>query len=64
LRFEGTISWRDESVDRRFASIVPETGIRRIFTNKNKYNWQNRLYLSRNKRKWRMLAKKYKDEIE
>jgi hypothetical protein len=36
LRGEGTRIWRDELVDKRFTSVDPETGIRRIVTNKNK----------------------------
>jgi hypothetical protein len=35
LRSEETRSWREELVDKRFTSIEPEIGIRRIVTNKD-----------------------------
>jgi hypothetical protein len=50
-------------VDKRFASIDVETGIRSIVANKNKDNWKKiGLYLSKYKYKWIELVKKYDDE--
>jgi hypothetical protein len=50
MRCEGTSGWRDELVDKRFASTNPETGIRRIAASENKHNWQKiGLYLNKYK---------------
>jgi hypothetical protein len=52
LRCEGTRSWKDELVDKRFRSINPEIRIRRIVENKNKDKLQKTgLYLSKCKEK-------------
>jgi hypothetical protein len=63
LRCEETRSWREESLDRRFTSIDPEIGIRRIATNKNNDKVQNTwLYLSKYKEKWKRPVNKYEEE--
>jgi hypothetical protein len=36
VRCEGTESWRDELIGKRFTSIDSEIGIRRVLSNKNK----------------------------
>jgi hypothetical protein len=40
LRCEGTRSWKNESVDERFTSTNPESGIRRIVAGKDEDKWQ------------------------
>jgi hypothetical protein len=60
LRCEKTRNWREELVDKRFTSIEPKIGIRRIATNKDYDKLQKvGLYLSMYKEKW----KKVSDEI-
>jgi hypothetical protein len=52
LRYEETISWREELVDKRFTSIEPEIGIRRIAINKDNDKQQKvGLYPSKYKEK-------------
>jgi hypothetical protein len=63
LRCEETKNWREELVDKRFTSIEPEIGIRRIATNKYHDKLQKvGLYLSMYKAKWRRSVMKYDDE--
>jgi hypothetical protein len=62
LRCDRTRSWRDELVGKRFTSIAPEIGIRRIVTNKNKDKFKKiGLHLRKYKEKWKILAKKNED---
>jgi hypothetical protein len=50
-------------VDKRFTSIEPERGIRRIATNKDYDKLQKvGLYLSMYKEKWKMSVMKYDDK--
>jgi hypothetical protein len=52
LRCEENRSWREELVDKRFTSIEPEIGIRRIDAIKDNDNLQKiGLYLSKYKEK-------------
>jgi predicted RNA-binding protein YlxR (DUF448 family) len=60
LRCEETRSWREELVDKRFTSIEPEIGIRRIATSKDNDKLQKfGLYLSKYKEKCERSVKKY-----
>jgi hypothetical protein len=52
LRCDETKSWREDLVDRRFTSVDPEIGIRRVATNKDKNKLQKfGLYLNMYKEK-------------
>jgi uncharacterized protein YprB with RNaseH-like and TPR domain len=63
LRHEKTRSWREELVDKRFTSIEPETGIRRIATIKDNDKMQKvGLYLSKYREKWKRSVMKYEEE--
>jgi hypothetical protein len=62
-RCEETRSWREEFVDKRFTSIDPEIGIRRVVTSKDNDKLQKiGLYLSKYKEKWKRSVKKYEEE--
>jgi uncharacterized protein YprB with RNaseH-like and TPR domain len=63
VRCKETRSWREELTDKRFTSIEPEIGIRRIATNKD-YDKPHkvRLYLSKYKEKWKRSVTKYEEE--
>jgi hypothetical protein len=65
LRCNGTKTWREEILDKRFWNINPEIGIRKIAGCKNKKMWQKLgLYLSRYREKWeRMIKKNECDEM-
>jgi uncharacterized protein YprB with RNaseH-like and TPR domain len=63
LRCAETRSWREELVDKRFTSIEPEIGIRRIATIKdNDKQQKGGLYLRKYKEKWKRSVMKYKEE--
>jgi hypothetical protein len=60
LRCEETRSWREELIDKRLTSIKPETGIRKIVTNKGNDKQQKiGLYISKYKEKWKRSVRKY-----
>jgi hypothetical protein len=59
LRCDGTKTWREEILDKRFWNIDPEIGIRDIAGCKNKEMWQKLgLYSSRYREKWVTMTKK------
>jgi hypothetical protein len=63
LRCEETRSWREELVDKRFTSIEPEIGIRRVATSKDNDKLQKvALYLNKYKEKWKRSVMKYDEE--
>jgi hypothetical protein len=63
LRCKETRSWRDELVDKGFTSIEPETGIRRIVTNKNNDKLQTLgTYNNKYQETWKRSVKKYEEE--
>jgi hypothetical protein len=63
LRCKETRSWREELVDKRFTSIEPETGMRRIATIKDNDKLQKvGLYLSKYKEKWKRSVMKCEEE--
>jgi hypothetical protein len=63
LRCEETRSWREDLVDKRFTSIEPEIGIRRVATSKDNYTLQKFvLYLSMYKEKWKRAVMKPDEE--
>jgi hypothetical protein len=54
FRCDETKSLRNDLVDKRFTSVDPETGIRRVATNNDKYKLQKfGLYLNMYKEKWK-----------
>jgi hypothetical protein len=62
LKCEQTRSWREELVDKRFTSIEPEIGIRKITTIKDNDKLQKvGLYLSKYKEKWKRSVMKYEE---
>jgi hypothetical protein len=61
LKCEETRSWREELIDKRFTSIDPEIGIRRIVTKNDKLH-KIGLYLRKYKEKWKMSVKKYEEK--
>jgi hypothetical protein len=64
LRCEETRSWRQELLDKKFTSIEPEIGIRRVATSKDNDKLQKiALYLSMYKEKWKRAVMKYEEEI-
>jgi hypothetical protein len=62
LRCEKTRSWREELVDKRFTSIEPEIGMRRIDTIKDDKLQKVGLYLSKYKEKWKRSVMKYEEK--
>jgi hypothetical protein len=63
LRCEGTRSWREELVDKRFINIEPEIGMRRIATIKDNDKLQKvGLYLSKYKEKLKRSVMNYEEE--
>jgi hypothetical protein len=63
LRCDETKSWREDLVDKRFTSIQPELGIRRVATSKDNDKLQKiELYLSMYKEKWKRSVMKYDEE--
>jgi hypothetical protein len=60
---EETRSWREDLVDKRFTSIEPEIGIRRVATSKDNDKLQKfGLYLSMYKEIWKRTVMKYDEE--
>jgi hypothetical protein len=58
-----TRSWRDDLEDKRFTSIEPEIGIRRVATSKDNDKLQKfGLHLSMYKEKWKRAVMKYDEE--
>jgi hypothetical protein len=56
-------SWREDLVDKRFTSVEPEIGIRRVVTSKDKDKLQKTgLYLNMYKEKWKRAAIKHGEE--
>jgi hypothetical protein len=63
LRCAETRSYREDLVDKRFTSIEPEIGIRRIATSKDNDKLQKSgLYLNIDKEKWKRAVIKYDEE--
>jgi hypothetical protein len=59
LKCDGTKTWREEILDKRFWNTDPEIGIRKIAGCKNKELWQKLgPYLSRYRGKWERMIKK------
>jgi hypothetical protein len=55
-------SWRNDLADKRFTSVDPEIGIRRVATNKDKDKLQKfGLYLNMYKEKWKRAVIKQED---
>jgi hypothetical protein len=58
LQCEGTRVWRDRWFERKFTSIHPEIGIKKITSNKMRENWTKiAQYLIKYKQKWERPAK-------
>jgi hypothetical protein len=63
LKCVETKSWREDLVDKRFTSVEPEIGIRRIVTRKDNNKLQKfGSYLSMYKEKWKRAVMKYDEE--
>jgi hypothetical protein len=63
LRYDETKSWREDLVDKRFTSVDPEIGIRRVATRKDKGKLQKSgLYLNMYKEKLKRAVIKYEEE--
>jgi uncharacterized protein YprB with RNaseH-like and TPR domain len=63
LRCAKTRSWREKIVDKKFTSIEPEIGMRRIATIEDNDKIQKAgLYLSKYKDKWKRSVMKYEEE--
>jgi hypothetical protein len=63
LRCDETKSCREDLVDKRFTSVDPEIGIRRVATSKDKDKLQKfGLYLNMYKDKWKRAVIKYEEE--
>jgi hypothetical protein len=63
LRCDETKSRREDLVDKRFTSVNPETGIRRVATSKDNDKLQKfGLYLNMYKEKWKRAVIKYEEE--
>jgi hypothetical protein len=63
FRCDETKSWRNDLVDKRFASVDPEIGIRRVATNKDKDKFKKYgLYLNMYKEKWKRAVIKHEED--
>jgi hypothetical protein len=63
LRYDETKSWREDLADKRFTSIEPEIGIRRVAARKYNDKLQTfGLYLNVYKEKWKRAVMKYDEE--
>jgi hypothetical protein len=63
LRCDETKSWRENMVDKRFPSIEPEIGIRRVEASKDNDKLQKfRLYFNMYEEKWKRALMKYDGE--
>jgi hypothetical protein len=63
FRCDETKSWRDDLIDKRFTSVDPEIGIRRVATNEDKDKLQKfGLYLNVYKDKWKRAVIKHEED--
>jgi hypothetical protein len=63
FRCDETKNWWEDLVDKRFTSVDPEIGIRKIATSKDKDKLQKfGLYLNMYKEKWKRAVIKYEEE--
>jgi hypothetical protein len=63
LRCGETKSWRNDLADKRFTSVDPEIGIRKVATRKDKDKLQKFvLYLNMYKEKWKRAVIKYDED--
>jgi hypothetical protein len=63
FRCDETKSWRNDLDDKRFTSVDPEIGIRRVATNKDKDKLQKFwLYLNMYKEKWKRAVIKQEED--
>jgi hypothetical protein len=63
FRCDETKSWSNDLVDKRFTSVDPETGIRRVATSKDKDKLQKfGLHLNMYKEKWKRAVIKREED--
>jgi hypothetical protein len=65
LQCEGTRVWRDRWLERKFTSIHPEIGIKKIASNKMRDNWtKTAQHLIKYKQKWKGQFKRVMKEMK
>jgi hypothetical protein len=65
LQCEGTRVWRDRWLERKFESVHPEIGVKKIASNKTRDNWTKiAQYLIKYKQKWERAVKKSDERDE
>jgi hypothetical protein len=63
FRCDETKSWRNDLVHKRFTSVDPEIGIRRVATKKDRDKLQKLgLYLNMHKEKWKIAVIKHVED--